>query len=86
LIFIYDITKFFGCFFFYSLNSPSIHPGLVTSEMDSSNKGKYSLLLIADTKLDSTFIDNLFVVDGYKLQRRDRRRYFVFYKIGQSIK
>jgi hypothetical protein len=44
------------------------------------------LLLIADTKLDSTFIDNLFVVDGYKLQRRDRRRYFVFYKIGQSIK
>lgn len=32
------------------------------------------VLFIAETKLDSTFNDNLFVVDGYKLQRRDRTK------------
>ena len=30
------------------------------------------LLFIAETKLDATFNDNLFSVDGYKLHRRDR--------------
>ena len=36
----YDITKFFGCFFFDSLNSLKIHPRLFTPEMDYSDKGK----------------------------------------------
>ena len=40
LIFIYDITKFFGCFFFDSLNSLCIHPCLFTPEMDYSDKGR----------------------------------------------
>ncbi|CAG2210861.1 FNG [Mytilus edulis] len=33
------------------------------------------LLMIAESKLDSTFQDNLFQVEGYKLQRRDRNQY-----------
>lgn len=30
------------------------------------------LLIIAETKLDNTFRDSLFQVEGYNLQRRDR--------------
>jgi hypothetical protein len=44
-----------------------------------SSRCPYTLLLIelptpvvSETKLDSTFKDSLFEVDGYKLQRRDR--------------
>ncbi|CAG2210856.1 unnamed protein product [Mytilus edulis] len=33
------------------------------------------LLMIAESKLDNTFQDNLFQVEGYKLQRRDRNQY-----------
>ena len=29
-------------------------------------------LIISETKLDSSFKDSIFEVDGYKLQRRDR--------------
>ena len=33
------------------------------------------LLIISETKLDESFNDNLFSVDGYKVQRRDRNQY-----------
>ena len=33
------------------------------------------LLIISETKLDNYFNDNLFSVDGYKVQRRDRNQY-----------
>jgi hypothetical protein len=33
------------------------------------------LLIISETKLDTSFNDNLFSVDGYKVQRRDRNQY-----------
>ena len=33
------------------------------------------LLTIAESKLDNTSQDNLFQVDGYKLQRRDRNQH-----------
>ena len=31
------------------------------------------LLIISETKLDESFNENLFSVDGYKVQRRDRK-------------
>jgi exonuclease III len=33
------------------------------------------LLIISEAKLDESFNDNLFSVDGYKVQRRDRNQY-----------
>ena len=33
------------------------------------------LLIISETKLDQSFNDNLFSVDGYKVQHRDRNQY-----------
>ena len=33
------------------------------------------LLIISETKLDKSFNDNLFSVDGYKVQHRDRNQY-----------
>jgi hypothetical protein len=33
------------------------------------------LLFISETKLDESFNDNLFNVDGYQVQRRDRNQY-----------
>ena len=35
------------------------------------------LLMIAESNLDNTFLDNLFQVDGYNLQRRDRDQHGV---------
>jgi hypothetical protein len=39
------------------------------------NDNIVDLLIISETKLDKSFIDNLFSVDWYKVQRRDRNQY-----------
>jgi hypothetical protein len=41
-------------------------------------------LIVSETKIDSTFKDSLFEVDGYKLQRRDRTDDSVL-KICQNV-
>ena len=33
---------------------------------------KLTILIISETKLDDTFNDNLFLVNGYKMERNDR--------------
>jgi hypothetical protein len=43
------------------------------------------LLIISDTKLDETFNDNLFSVDGYKVQRRDRNQCFDYVVASSTI-
>ena len=43
---------------------------IVTIELLTDNI--VDLLMIAESKLDNTFQDNLFQVDGYNLQRQDR--------------
>ena len=39
------------------------------------NDNIVDLLIISETKLDKSFNDNLFSVDGYKVQHRDRNQY-----------
>ena len=47
-------------------------------------------MIISETKLDDTFNDNLFITNGYKLERKDRnakgRDLIVFYKSDLPIR
>jgi hypothetical protein len=78
-------TKYlFG--FFLTRDARKLHPRNFITAYLSVNSIRYKfdeirelltdrivdLLFIAETKLDATFNDNLFSVDGYKLHRRDR--------------